>query len=380
MKNKLVIDGDYPMALGALDINRDLTRPIEEVRATAPGGTRFDASWPADGTMASLPEMRRGLVAAALMKIHSRILRIQGPHKRLWGYQGREAAHAAAHAHLAYYQILEKTGQLKILRTGKEMSHHIKRWEDAANCESLPVGAIIGMEGADPILEPDEVHDWWSRGVRVISLCHYGVSTYAHGTGVSGGLFPLAGQLLREMEALGVILDMTHTADESFWGALEQFNGPVLASHQNCRALVPAERQFSDEQLRAIIERGGVVGASMDTWMLYPGGDLDWSAEIPARRDRFPRDAVTLNHLVDHIDHVCQLAGNTEHAAIGADTDGQSGKDGAPHEIDTVADYQKVAAVLEKRGFACEDIDNIMYRNWQRFFEKWLPEESPSVG
>lgn len=380
MKNKLVIDGDYPMALGALDINRDLTQPIEEVRAAAPGGTRFDSSWPADGVMASLPEMRKGWVAAALMKIHSRILRTGGSHKRLWGYRGREVAHAAAHAHLAYYHILEKTGQLKILRTGKEMSHHIKRWEGAANCESLPVGAIIGMEGADPILEPDEVHDWWSRGVRVISLCHYGVSTYAHGTGVSGGLFPLAGQLLREMEALGVILDMTHTADESFWGALEQFNGPILASHQNCRALVPAERQFSDEQLRAIIERGGVVGASMDTWMLYPGGDLDWSAEIPARRDRFPRDAVTLNHLVDHIDHVCQLAGNTEHAAIGADTDGQSGKDGAPHEIDTVADYQKVAAVLEKRGFACEDIDNIMYRNWQRFFEKWLPEESPSVG
>ena len=380
MKNKLVIDGDYPMALGALDINRDLTQSIEEVRAAAPGGTRFDSAWPADGVMASLPEMRKGWVAAALMKIHSRILRTQGSHKRLWGYQGREVAHAAAHAHLAYYQILEKTGQLKILRTGKEMSHHIKGWEDAANCESLPVGAIIGMEGADPILEPDEVHDWWSRGVRVISLCHYGVSTYAHGTGVSGGLFPLAGQLLREMEALGVILDMTHTADESFWGALEQFNGPVLASHQNCRALVPAERQFSDEQLRAIIERGGVVGASMDTWMLYPGGDLDWSAEIPARRDRFPREAVTLNHLVDHIDHVCQLAGNTEHAAIGADTDGQSGKDGAPHEIDTVADYQKVAAVLEKRGFVCADIDNIMYRNWQRFFEKWLPEESPGVG
>ena len=107
--------------------------------------------------------------------------------------------------------------------------------------------------------------------------------------------------------------------------------------------------------------------------MLYAEGNIDWGGEIPSRRSRFPRAEVTLEHLVDHIDYVCQLAGNSEHGAIGGDTDGQGGKDGAPYDIDTVVDYQKVAKVLEKRGYTQQDIANVMYRNWQRFYQKWLP-------
>ena len=170
-----------------------------------------------------------------------------------------------------------------------------------------------------------------------------------------------------------MILDLTHTAEKAFWEALDLFSGPVMASHQNCRALTPGERQFSDEQLKSILERGGVVGASMDTWMIYPEGNLDWGGQIPPRRSRFPREAVTLEDFVDHIDYVCQLAGDSTHAAIGGDTDGQGGNDGAPDGIDTVADYQKIAGVLDRRGYATADIANVMYRNWQRFYQKWLP-------
>ena len=154
--------------------------------------------------------------------------------------------------------------------------------------------------------------------------------------------------------------------------ALDLFSGPVLASHQNSRALVPGERQFSDEQLKALLARGAVIGASMDTWMLYREG-VDW-ANIPPRRDVFSLSTVTLEDYCDHIDHVCQMAGNTLHSAIGGDTDGQGGSDGAPYEVDTVDDYQKVADVLDKRGYSQSDIENVMYRNWQRFFDKWLPE------
>ncbi|MCB0187557.1 MAG: membrane dipeptidase, partial [Caldilineaceae bacterium] len=158
---------------------------------------------------------------------------------------------------------------------------------------------------------------------------HYGVSSYAHGTGTSGGLTPAAKSLLEAMAQLGMLLDLTHIADEGFWQALAIFDGPVLASHQNCRALVPGERQFSDEQLRAIIERSGVIGVSMDTWMLYRASNLDWAkAGITERRELFPRAAVTLADVADHIDHICQLAGNADHAAIGGDTDGQGGVEG----------------------------------------------------
>lgn len=370
----IIIDGDYPMAYGAVDMNRDLTRPIAEIRAA-------DRAKDPDSInilMASLPEMRRGKIAAALVKVVGRIYREGSP---IWGYSSGNIAYAAAQAHLAYYRILEECGETRILKTRGDVSKHVNEWLQAdrqgtvESPQPLRVGMILGMEGADPILWPEQVHSWWADGLRVVSLSHYGVSTYSHGTGTTGGLFPVTKPLLREMEAVGMILDLTHTSDEGFWQALEIFSGPVLASHQNCRALVPGERQFSDEQLKTIIDRGAVIGTSMDTWMLWEEGRPDWgSTKWPARREAFPREAVTLEHVANQIDHICQLAGNTLHAAIGGDTDGQGGNDGAPYEIDTVADYQKVAGVLEKRGYMPEDIANIMYGNWQRFFEKWLPE------
>jgi len=370
----LIFDGDYPMAPGALDLNRNLTLSIAEAR-TVPDKDP-DTRSPNTGMMATLPEMRRGKVAGALVKVVGRIKR---PHSPLWGYSSGDGAYAAAQGHLAYYRILAQRGEARLLRTRAEVAGHFAQWTatDAAGADptSLPIGFILGMEGADPILWPEQVADWWADGLRVVSLTHYGVSSYAHGTGTAGGLTPQAPSLLRAMAQVGMILDLTHLADESFWQALAIFDGPVLASHQNCRALAPGERQFSDDQLRAIIERGGVIGASMDTWMLYNDGKLDWAkAGITDRRAVFPRQAVTLAHVADHIDHVCQLVSNADHAAIGGDTDGQGGVEGAPAEVDTVADYQKLTAILTGRGYDVQAIEQIMFGNWQRFYRQWLPE------
>ena len=368
----LIFDGDYPMAYGALDLNRDLTLPIAQARALP--DKEPQTSSPNRDLMATLPEMRRGQVAGALVKVVGRIKR---PNSPLWGYASGDAAYAAAQGHLAYYRILARRGEVRLLQTKTELATHMATWlaADATTATTLPVGFILGMEGADPILWPEQVHDWWADGVRVVSLTHYGVSTYAHGTGTAGGLTPLAKPLLQEMGKVGMLLDLTHLADESFWQALDLFTGPVLASHQNCRALVPGERQFSDAQLQAVMARGGVIGVSMDTWMLYAPGDLNWAkAGITSRRALFARSDVTLAHVADQIDHICQLAGNADHAAIGGDTDGQGGADGAPAEVDTVADYQKVATILAQRGYAQAAIEQIMFRNWQRFYTRWLPD------
>ena len=343
----LIIDGDYPMAHGALDLDRDLTRPIEEVRR-ATGRRSNIGGWPDQEAMASLPELRRGGIAAALVKVVGRIRRPGSP---IWGFRTGDIAYAAAQSHLAYYRVLESRGEIRILSTSQEFRSHMEGWEEATDYTDLPVGVVIGMEGADPILWPEQARQWWDDGLRVVSLSHYEVSTYSHGTGTGtdGGLFPSAGALLREMDSLGMMLDVTHTSDASVRQALDIFSGPLLASHQNCRAVTPGERQQPDDILRSVIDRGGVIGHSMDTWMLYRPG-VDW-ANIPPRREVFPSEAVTLEDLADHVDHVCQLAGNSRHSAIGGDTDGQGGRDGAPYEIDTVADYQKLAGVLERRGY-----------------------------
>ena len=361
----LIFDGDYPMAYGGLELNRDLTLTLDDVRAAddQPGNVAF----------ACLPEMRRGGVAAALMKF---TVRRKRENSILTGLRGTAAVYGAARGQLAYYHVLAEEGEGVVLTDGEALAEHVGSWEEAADTGGLPVGFILGMEGADPILWPEQVHEWFETGVRVVSLTHYGPSAYAHGTGSVGGLFPPARELLREMSSCGMLLDMTHISDESFFEAVDLYDGPILASHQNCRALVPGQRQFSDEQLRIVIERGGVIGASMDTWMLCARFTLDWSNTGGyKRRDHFRREDISLCNVADHIDHVCQLAGNADHAAIGGDTDGQGGIDGAPCDVDSIADYQLLVPILEERGYAREDVEKIMYGNWVRFYTDNLPKD-----
>ena len=164
------------------------------------------------------------------------------------------------------------------------------------------------------------------------------------------------------MDALGMILDVTHLSDESFWEALELFQGPVWASHSNCRALVPDQRQFSDEQLRALIERGAVIGAAFDAWMLVPG----WK-----RRISHPSNTeVLLRHVADHIDHVCQLAGNARHAGLGTDLDGGFGREQCPSDLDTIADLRKLPEILSLKGFSPADVEKIMHGNFTDFLRR----------
>ena len=366
----LIIDGDYPMAGGAIRSQRDLTLPVDLARSAAPDFPESRGR-PDGGIMATIPEMRNAELAVAIVKVLGCILRDGHPHGDV---RTDELSYASARGQLAYYRILQAKGYVRMLSTRGDFTDHMKAWSDADGYDDLPVGMVLGMEGADPIVWPEQVHEWYEEGLRVVSLSHYGVSRYSHGTGTGtdGGLVGGAVELLKHMDSLGMILDVSHTSDESIRQELDNFSGPVLSTHQNCRAITPGERQISDELLQRIIDRGAVIGHSMDTWMIYREG-VDW-ANIPDRRDVFPLDAVTLEDYCDHIDHVCQMAGNSFHSAIGGDTDGQGGADGAPYEVDTVSDYQKVAEILDRRGYKQEDIENVMYRNWQRFFEKWLSE------
>ncbi|MFO0945417.1 MAG: membrane dipeptidase [Planctomycetota bacterium] len=193
-------------------------------------------------------------------------------------------------------------------------------------------------------------------------LTHYGKNRYGGGTQCPDGLEPQAKPLLENMEKLGMILDLTHLSDEAFYQAIDLFHGRVLASHQAARRFVDDVRQFSDDQLRLVIERDGVVGAPLDAWMLQPG----W-----IRGKTKPE--VTLERVVDNIEHVCQLAGTARHAAIGSDLDGGFGKEQTPADVDTIHDLTKLPALLERRGFPAADIADIMHGNWIRLFSEALP-------
>ncbi|HEX3149462.1 MAG TPA: membrane dipeptidase, partial [Gemmataceae bacterium] len=214
----------------------------------------------------------------------------------------------------------------------------------------------------DSVLSPDQVHEWFAAGLRIIGPAHYGVSPYAHGTGTVGGLFPPGKPLLKEMEKVGMILDVTHLSDQCFDEAMDAYGGPVLASHHNCRTLVPDQRQLTDDQIKRLVSRGAVIGAALDAWMIVP----NW-----IRGKTMPKEAnCSFEKFVDHIDRVCQLAGNAHHAAIGTDLDGGFGTEQTPYDLDTIADIQVVPSLLRKRGYVEADIKGIMHGNWVRFFQR----------
>ena len=168
--------------------------------------------------------------------------------------------------------------------------------------------------------------------------------------------------LLKEMERLNIILDATHLCDESFWEAMEHFNGAVWASHNNVRSLVNHNRQFSDDQIRELVRRDAVIGGALDAWMIVPG----WirGKSTPQGKN------CGLEILIDHMDHICQIAGNASHIGIGSDLDGAFGREQCPYDLETIADLQKLPALLSRRGYSTTDIENVMHGNWLRFLQR----------
>ena len=351
----LIIDAHLDLSMNALQWNRDILQSVYTIRtqeqATAGKGRGV-------GTVA-LPEMRQGRIALSIVTLIARSTGRPAPHI---DYRSPTQAYGVAHGQLAYYRALEMEGHIRIIADAPSLDEHMTAWEaweqsaDADPAITPPLGFVISMEGADPILTPDQLGEWAAAGLRLLGPTHYGPGRYAGGTGTELGLTALGPPLLREMALHKILLDLTHLSDQAFWESLEHYEGAVLASHNNCRALVNHQRQFSDAQLQAIFERQGVIGAAFDAWMLKP----NWSGIDHANSD------VTIATVVDHIDHICQLAGNANHAAIGTDLDGGYGREQSPCDLDTIADLQTIPGLLAQRGYSDADIRGIMHGNWLR--------------
>ncbi len=378
-----IFDSHLDLASNALFLDRDLLLPLEALAGSEHG--MDDLPYRGRPTL-SLPEMRRAGVRlcspTVLARVRPEIRSAAAVPRSAIDYATGEAAHAMGLAQIAYYELLAARGELRIITTAKELDAFVREQhvgpadrgladsgpepvpgDSAPSGSPAPIGCILSMEGADPVLSPDQAALWWERGLRFASLVHYGEGRYAGGTGSTAGVTSDGRDLLRAFEQLGLVLDLTHLSEPSFYEALESFAGPVLASHNNCRHLVPGDRQFSDEQFRLIVERDGVIGVACDAWMLYPG----WERGVTQP------DVVSLEALVDHIDHICNLAGNADHVAIGSDLDGLYGWEQTPYDLRSIADLQKLPQMLRNRGYETGQIEGIMYRNWIRFFSRNLP-------
>ncbi len=349
------IDAHLDLSMNAMEWNRDLAKRVYEINERE----KNLADKPDRGNATvSLPELRKGNIG---LVVPTQIARYVTPGNFLPGWNSPQQAWAQTQAQLAWYNAMEDAGEMIQVNDLASLEKHIALWINENNNQQKPIGYILSLEGADSLITIQHVEKAYQYGLRALGPAHYGAGRYANGTDATGAMNANGLELLKEMERLNIILDATHLCEDAFWQALDNFSGHVWASHNNVRKIVNHNRQFSDEQIKALIERGAVIGGALDAWMMVP----DW-----VRGKSSPQEMnCNLEVIIDHFDHICQLAGNALHIGIGTDLDGAFGREQCPYDLETIADLQRLPALLNKRGYTNEDVKNVMHGNWLRFLK-----------
>jgi membrane dipeptidase len=349
--NLPIVDAHLDLAENVTLFGRDLTLNAAEARLLEKRTT--------GQRTVSLPDLRRGNVAVVCTTVTPGFLVADvgedfEPRSAL--YRTPQEAEVNALKQIALYEGWEKSGLVRLLKSLPDLEDHLELWQ-----QDRKPGLVMLMEGADPIVHVADLPVWWQRGLRMIGLT-YGDTQY--GVGVAsgnqplkkGGLTPAGFALLGRMAELGFIWDISHLAEEGVWQGLELGFPRVCASHANARALTPTNRQLSDPVIRAVGERGGVIGLVLYNAFLEPRWRKDKS--IP----------VTLaEHFRRHADHIAGLS-SWEHVGIGSDLDGGFGLEESPREIDSVADLYKVGEVVPVAAR-----EKVLSTNWLNFLRASLP-------
>lgn len=351
-----IIDAHLDLSMNAMEWNRDLRLPVQAIRALEKGMTDKPDR---ERSTVSFPELRKGNIGIV---VATQIARYVKPGSVIPGWNSPEQAWSQTQAQLSWYRTMEEAGEMVQISNAGQLKAHYELWNDGTPNENKAIGYILSLEGADSIVDLSYLERAHQYGLRAIGPAHYGPGRYANGTDATGEMGAQGLALLKEMERLNIILDATHLCDDAFWQALAHFSGPVWASHNNCRAFVNHNRQYSDEQLLALIERGAVIGGALDAWMLVPNWERGVSTPQSMNCD--------LEKVVANMDHICQLAGNARHIGIGSDLDGAFGTEQSPLDLDTISDLQKMVDMLSAKGYSAEDLDHIFHQNWLNFLYK----------
>jgi len=354
MSRPLIFDAHLDLSMNAQDFNRDLRWTQERLRRRELGMT--DQVFRSRSTVC-LPEMRHGRVGLC---VATQIARSVGYFHRLPGWFSPEQAWAHTQGQLAWYREMEAVGEMVQIRNRSQLESHLELWSDGR--DDHPIGNILSLEGADSIVSPRHLERAFADGLLAVGPVHYGPGVHVMGTDAEGPLTPRGRDLLRQMQELGIILDATHLCDESFWDAMKHFEGPVWASHSNCRSLAHWNRQFSDDQIRELVRRGAVIGMAFDAIMMVDG----W-----AHHRSKPQDfQLRIERICDHIDHICQLAGHARAVGIGSDLDGGFGTEQTPMDLDSIADLQSLSGLLSARGYSAKDVEGILHGNFIEFLRR----------
>lgn len=349
-----VVDGHEDIAWNAVVLGRDVRRSVLDTRRREEGS---DIPLRHGRCMVGLPEWLAGGVMLVCGSVFVE------PPQRPTPDAFDEAEYAAmrrlALAQIDYYHTLAKeSDRIGLVLDGAGLESVLDSWDT----DGAQVGIVLAMEGADPLHSPADLEMWFERGIRLLSLSWAAGSRFAGGNGVGGPLTDVGRELLEVMADLGLILDVSHLAEEAYFEAIDRYEGHVVATHSNPRARVPGRRQLSDEMIRALAEREGVIGIVPYNRFLVQG----WS---PGDR----KGHATVADVAAAVDHVCQVMGHSEGVGLGSDFDGGFGSESAPLEMDTIADLGVVAGALGDMGYGAGDIQAVMNGNWLRMLRAGLP-------
>ena len=351
----MLVDAHLDLAYTALEFGRDLRRPLAELR-------QAEQKQPTSNGIptVSLPELQKGGVNLVFSTIFLEpVSKRSALASQKMNYHTAVEAYQKAHQQLDYYHRLADELEHVVLVGDTAVLQNLLASQES---DTPQLGLVPLMEGADAVRHPAELEEWWARGLRLIGPA-WDDTKYASGAwrGTRAG-FTSDGFLLMEVMAdLGFILDLTHLSEQAVQEALERYDGTVVATHSNCRALVDhvGQRNLSDAHIRLLGERGGVMGIVLYNRFLKQG-------HMKGER----RALVTLDHVVAHIDHVCQLLGTAVHVGIGSDFDGGFGWADIPAELNSVADLSLLGDKLKERGYTAVDINNILGQNWVRLLQR----------
>ncbi len=347
----LIVDAHEDIAFNMICAGRDYMRSAHDTRALEASSPHLREHM-GIATL-GLPEWIAGRVAVIFATIFVEPARSRFGGSFCQKYSTPDEARAIGLRHLDIYRALTDSEKpFRLIRDRGDLEAVLATWEGEGDRQ---IGLVLLMENADPVRTPDELDEWYDAGLRVVGPAWMS-SRYCGGTFEPGPLTGLGRELLDRMAAHRMILDTSHMAEEAFFEATERYPGPIVASHSNPRHFVEGDRHLTDDMIRALVARDGVIGHVPFNSFLVPG----W------RRSDGAKNAADLSTIVRAIDHVCDLAGSARHIAFGSDLDGGFGAEATPMGIDTVADLQKVAAALADRGYRDVDVDAITHQNWLR--------------
>jgi membrane dipeptidase len=361
----LIVDAHQDLAWNMLTYGRDYTRSVFETRRREAGTNIPERN---GDSLLGWPEYQRGQVAVVFSTLYATPAKKKEAGDTIV-YADYDTANRLYREQVDVYRKLADShpDKFRIISSKPDLDTVIEHWskpvpEDAGH----PVGLIYLMEGADGIRSPHELSTWWDMGLRMIGLAWAG-TRYCGGTGEPGPLTTDGRKLLSAMVDFNFTLDLSHMDEAAAYESLDRYEGPVTATHANCAALMKGtdtNRHLPDGVIRRLIERDGVIGVIPLNTFLKVG----WLRKNGSRREEVPLDV-----LIAHIDHICQIAGNANHAGIGSDFDGGFGLQSIPPELDSIADLQMISSRLIARGYSESDATNILGGNWLRFLRGNLP-------